>query len=101
LKSTVIKRSVVIAQHKTSISLEEEFWMGLKEIARARRVTLSPLIFAIRQCHQGNLSSAVRVFVFDHYRAQVAAASADSSGSFTMIPSIENNAARQQSSTAD
>jgi predicted DNA-binding ribbon-helix-helix protein len=92
MKSKIIKRSVVIAQHKTSISLEDEFWQGLKDIARARQMTLSPLILAIRQCHQGNLSSAVRVFVFDHYRAQVAAASAAGSGSFTMIPALENNA---------
>jgi len=66
MKSTVIKRSVVIAQHKTSISLEEEFWQGLKEIARARNMSLSPLILAIRQCHEGNLSSAVRVFVYSN-----------------------------------
>lgn len=94
MKSKIIKRSVVIAQHKTSISLEEEFWQGLKEIARARNTTLSPLILAIRQCHQGNLSSAVRVFVYSTMIGQVAAASADSSGSFTMIPALENTAAQ-------
>jgi len=69
MKSTVIKRSIVIAQHKTSISLEEEFWIGLKDIARARQMALSPLVLAIRQRHQGNLSSAIRVFVFDLSRA--------------------------------
>jgi predicted DNA-binding ribbon-helix-helix protein len=57
-------------------------------------MTLSPLILTIRQCHEGNLSSAVRVFVFEHYRAQAAAASADSSGSFTMIPALANIAAQ-------
>jgi predicted DNA-binding ribbon-helix-helix protein len=94
MKSKVIKRSVVIAKHKTSISLEDEFWMALKEIARGRRLTLSPLILAIRQHYEGNLSSAVRVFVFDHYRAQVPVAAADSSRSFTVIPALENNAAQ-------
>jgi predicted DNA-binding ribbon-helix-helix protein len=94
MRSKIIKRSVVIARHKTSISLEDEFWMALKEIARARRMTLSPLILAIRQCHEGNLSSAVRVFVFDHYRAKVPVAPGDGSGSFTMIPALENDAAQ-------
>jgi predicted DNA-binding ribbon-helix-helix protein len=64
MKSEVIKRSVVLARDETSISLEDEFWQGLKEIARARNMALSPLVLAIRKCHQGNLSSAVRVLVY-------------------------------------
>jgi predicted DNA-binding ribbon-helix-helix protein len=64
MKSEIVKRSAAIAPCKTSIGLEDEFWRGLKEIARARNMALSPLILAIRQCHQGNLSSTVRVFVY-------------------------------------
>lgn len=69
MKSPVLKRSVVIAGHKTSISLEDAFWKGLKEIALSRRTTLSDLVAAIdRQRKHGNLSSAIRLFVLDHYR---------------------------------
>jgi predicted DNA-binding ribbon-helix-helix protein len=68
-KSLVIKRSVVVGGHKTSVSLEDDFWRALKEIALSHRVTLSSLIGTIdSQRHQGNLSSAVRLFVLEHYR---------------------------------
>jgi predicted DNA-binding ribbon-helix-helix protein len=66
---TVIKRSIVIAGHKTSVSLEDGFWTGLKEIAAARRSTLSDLVASIDTGRTGgNLSSAIRLFVLDHYR---------------------------------
>lgn len=69
MKSPVIKRSIVIAGHKTSVSLEDAFWRGLKEIALGRRMTLSDLVAAIDSERQlGNLSSAIRLFVLDHYR---------------------------------
>jgi predicted DNA-binding ribbon-helix-helix protein len=71
MKSPVVKRSVVIAGHKTSVSLENAFWQGLKEIAQGRRATLSDLVGDIdTQRSEGNLSSAIRLFVFDHYRTQ-------------------------------
>jgi predicted DNA-binding ribbon-helix-helix protein len=71
MKSPVIKRSIVIAGHKTSVSLEDAFWRGLKEIALSRRVTLSDLVAAIDGERQlGNLSSAIRLFVLDHYQAR-------------------------------
>jgi predicted DNA-binding ribbon-helix-helix protein len=61
MKSLVVKRSIVIASHKTSVSLEDAFWEGLKEIARARSVTLSDLVAAIDSARRhGNLSSACR-----------------------------------------
>lgn len=70
MKSQVTKRSIVIAGHKTSVSLEDAFWKGLKEIAGGRDVTLSDLVSAIDSERQhGNLSSAIRLFVLDHYRA--------------------------------
>ena len=71
MKSPVVKRSIVIAGHKTSVSLENEFWKGLKEIADDRDVTLSDLVSSIdTDRQQGNLSSAIRLFVLDHYRNQ-------------------------------
>ena len=69
MKSPVIKRSIVIAGHKTSVSLEDAFWKGLKDIAGSRDITLSELVAAIDTGRQhGNLSSAIRLFVLDHYR---------------------------------
>jgi predicted DNA-binding ribbon-helix-helix protein len=69
MKSPVIKRSIVIAGHKTSVSLEDAFWKGLKEIADDRDVTLSDLVSSIDTERQyGNLSSAIRLFVLDHFR---------------------------------
>ena len=71
MKSPVIKRSIVIAGHKTSVSLEDAFWKGLKDIAGARDMTLSELVAAIdSERRHGNLSSAIRLFVLDHYRNQ-------------------------------
>jgi predicted DNA-binding ribbon-helix-helix protein len=73
MSSPVIKRSIVIAGHKTSVSLEDEFWRGLKEIANTRKLTLSDMVALIDTGRRhGNLSSAVRLFVLEHYRAQVA-----------------------------
>jgi len=72
MKSLVIKRSVVVAGHKTSVSLEDAFWKGLKDIARGRQVTLSELVGTIdSEREYGNLSSAIRLFVLDFYRTQL------------------------------
>jgi predicted DNA-binding ribbon-helix-helix protein len=69
MKSPVIKRSIVVAGHKTSVSLEDAFWKGLKEIADDRDVTLSDLVSTIDTGrNHGNLSSAIRLFVLDHFR---------------------------------
>jgi predicted DNA-binding ribbon-helix-helix protein len=69
MKSPVVKRSIVIAGHKTSVSLEDEFWKGLKEIATGREMTLSDLVATIdTDRRHGNLSSAIRLFVLNHYR---------------------------------
>jgi len=71
MKSPVIKRSIVIAGHKTSVSLEDAFWKALKEIAVSRTITLSDLVAAIDSERQhGNLSSAVRLFVLDYYQTR-------------------------------
>jgi predicted DNA-binding ribbon-helix-helix protein len=72
MKSPVVKRSIVIAGHKTSVSLEDAFWKGLKEIASGRSTTLSDLVASIdADRRQGNLSSALRLFVLDFYRNQL------------------------------
>jgi predicted DNA-binding ribbon-helix-helix protein len=72
MKSPVVKRSIVIAGHKTSVSLEDAFWRGLKDIAGGRDVTLSDLVASIdTERRHGNLSSAIRLFVLDYYRSQI------------------------------
>jgi predicted DNA-binding ribbon-helix-helix protein len=63
------KRSVLIAGHRTSISLEEPFWRALREIAARRGVSLNALVAGIDAARQGNLSSALRVFVLERCRA--------------------------------
>jgi predicted DNA-binding ribbon-helix-helix protein len=69
MKSPVIKRSIVVAGHKTSVSLEDAFWKGLKDIAVGRALTLSDLVASIdAERRHGNLSSAIRLFVLDHYQ---------------------------------
>jgi predicted DNA-binding ribbon-helix-helix protein len=78
MKSPVVKRSIVIAGHKTSVSLEDAFWRGLKEIAAARSMTLSDLVASIDTGRDlGNLSSAIRLFVLDHYRSLAAGRAMD------------------------
>ena len=74
-KTGVVKRSIIVAGHKTSISLEEPFWQGLREIATMHDRTLSDTVARIdSERIGGNLSSAVRIFVFEFYRTGVARA---------------------------
>ncbi len=73
MKSSVLKRSIVIAGHKTSVSLEDKFWDSLKEIAGERGMTLAELVATIDgNRNHTNLSSAIRLFVLGVYRDQVA-----------------------------
>ena len=59
----------MLAGHKTSISLEDEFWRALKDIASSRRTTPTDLINSIHTDREhGNLSSATRLFVLNHYK---------------------------------
>jgi predicted DNA-binding ribbon-helix-helix protein len=72
MRSVVIKHSVVVAGHKTSVSLEDQFWQSLKRIANERGMTLSKLIQSIdSQRQHANLSSAIRLFVLDNYLSRV------------------------------
>jgi predicted DNA-binding ribbon-helix-helix protein len=67
--SSVIKRSVIRNGHKSSISLEDEFWDALREIADREHVAISTLVATIDHNRiTSNLSSAIRVFVLDHFR---------------------------------
>ncbi|MBT3926278.1 MAG: ribbon-helix-helix domain-containing protein [Rhodospirillaceae bacterium] len=63
MAQSIGKYSVAIDGHRTSVSLEPEFWQALKEIAAARRESLSALVTEVDRTRQGNLSSALRVFV--------------------------------------
>ncbi len=77
MKSPVVKRSIVIAGHKTSVSLEDAFWQALKEIAGSRDMNLSDVVASIdTDRRHGNLSSAIRLFVLDHFRTQTVEAAA-------------------------
>ena len=69
MKSKVVKRSIVIAGHKTSVSLEDAFWDTLKDIATLKDKTLSDLVADIDSTRlQGNLSSAIRLYVLENVR---------------------------------
>ena len=71
MKSPVVKRSIVVAGHKTSVSLEEAFWNGMKEISGLRNMTLSELVGEIdSNRQQGNLASAIRLFVLDYFKSR-------------------------------
>ena len=71
MTSTVVKRSIVIEGQKTSVSVEDIFWVSLREIAHKRRMTLSTLVASIKD-HRvpgSNLSSAVRVYILRHFQS--------------------------------
>jgi predicted DNA-binding ribbon-helix-helix protein len=77
MKSAIAKRSIVLNQHKTSISLEDDFWNCLRAIADEKKIKLTTLLLQIdSERNNANLSSAIRVFVFNEMRAQAAAAGA-------------------------
>ena len=62
------KRSVAIAGHRTSLSLEEPFWRDLAEIAKMRGLSLNALVASVDAGRESNLSSALRLFVRGCYR---------------------------------
>jgi predicted DNA-binding ribbon-helix-helix protein len=67
LRAAVVKRSLTIAGHRTSISLEEAFWLRLKALAASRRRSLGAMIAEIDAARNGaNLSSAIRVYVLEN-----------------------------------
>lgn len=73
MKSAILKHSIVLGGHKTSVSLEESFWAGLKDIAKYDHQTLSELVANIdAKRRRGGLSSSLRLFVLDYYRTHEA-----------------------------
>jgi predicted DNA-binding ribbon-helix-helix protein len=74
MNNAVRKRSVVVAGHRTSISLEEPFWRELKSIALARRMSLNALVAELDQGRVGNLSSTLRVYVLSDLQRRLSAA---------------------------
>jgi predicted DNA-binding ribbon-helix-helix protein len=71
MRSSIVKRSVAIGGHKTSVSLEDVFWQALRDIADERSTTLSSLLNDIDVHRQSsNLSSHIRMFVLDYYRSR-------------------------------
>jgi predicted DNA-binding ribbon-helix-helix protein len=71
MRSSISKRSIVIGGHKTSVSLEDAFWSDLKQIAHTQEASLSELIAKIDETRQqGNLSSAIRLVVLEHFRSR-------------------------------
>ena len=71
MKFAVIKRSISIDGLKTSVSLEDEFWYGLLEIAEYKKITVPALVKQINQTSKtDNLSSAIRLFVFRYFRVK-------------------------------
>ncbi len=85
MKTSIVKRSIVLAGHKTSVSLEDAFWRGLKEIAQDQRMTLSKMVAEIDTGRShANLSSAIRLFVLDRVSTRVSA-SAGGAAAATMV----------------
>ena len=87
--SSVVKRSIIRDGHKSSVSLEDQFWDGLREIADLRHMTVSALVATIDHGpNRRNLSSAIRVFVLDHFRNSSREAKLPVNGPHLDVPAI-------------
>jgi predicted DNA-binding ribbon-helix-helix protein len=74
MKSAIVKRSIVINGHKTSVSLEDAFWSSLKNIAHTEGVPLSKMVTEIdRTRERGGLSCAIRLFILEQVRTKALA----------------------------
>ena len=74
MKSSVLRRTIMIGGHRTSVSVEDAFWNSMKEISGQRDMTLSELVGEIdSNRQQSNLSSAIRLFVLDYFRSRAMA----------------------------
>jgi predicted DNA-binding ribbon-helix-helix protein len=102
MKSRVRKRTVNIGDHNTSVSLEDEFWRGLWQIAINREQPLARLVAEVKAARvHGNLSSALRIFVLEHYQAEAARhrTTASEAASAANIQAQQNNLAAASEST--
>jgi predicted DNA-binding ribbon-helix-helix protein len=84
---SIAKHSVMIDGHKTSVSLEDEFWLALAEIAAVERRSMNALIGEIDRVRSGNLSSALRLYVLAHLKRRV-----DAPATITASPNPESPA---------
>jgi predicted DNA-binding ribbon-helix-helix protein len=71
--NNIIRHSIMLVGHKTSVSLEDQFWNGLREIACSEQTTVTALVEKIDMDRNSNLSSAIRLFVLDYFRAHQSA----------------------------
>ena len=78
MKSLIVKQSVTIHGHHSSVTLESAFWNALKEIAVAQNISANALVSKIDgEREASNLSSAIRVYVVEHYRLVANASTSD------------------------
>ncbi len=70
MNQAIKKRSVEIAGHRTSLTLEAAFWRALKRLAAQDRISINKLVERIDRNRQGNLSSAVRVYILERLEAE-------------------------------
>jgi predicted DNA-binding ribbon-helix-helix protein len=74
MKTAVLRRSITLSGRKTSVSLENEFWVGLREIASLEKTSVPALLNQINDGRDNvNLSSAIRLFVYNHFRTRMKA----------------------------
>ena len=71
--ATIRRRAVLIAGHRTSVSIEDAFWTALKEIAAVEGLSLNKLVAAVDEARSGNLSSALRVHVLERLQGATVA----------------------------
>ena len=89
MEGTIRKRSVVVAGHRTSVSLEAEFWSELKAIAAERKQSINELVETVDRGRSGNLSSALRLFVLAELRRRAETATPPPDTSATQEPTAE------------
>jgi predicted DNA-binding ribbon-helix-helix protein len=86
---SIQKRSVIIAGHRTSVSLEPEFWGALKDIAQHRGMSINELVTEIDGQRRGNLSSALRVYVLTFLQGRLAASAETRDSAAAVTPTEE------------
>ena len=63
----LIKKSITIKRHRTSVSLEKEFWDALNIISKEKKISVEKLIFNIDTNRESSLASSIRVFVLQYF----------------------------------
>ncbi len=65
------KRSVCISGHATSVTIEDKFWLELKNISKEKKVSINAIISEIDELNNGNLSSAIRLYILDYLKQKI------------------------------